>query len=227
MIANTVIILFFCKFFSFLLLYIHGDFMNKILNIRNITILDIDTSILFTSEYNYLNDAKELINNSSLVVITREDKMSINDIPPSIIIRFNCDYLLQKKDLTLIDQIKINILCNLTSSKPVFVFMDILTYLDSNFKKEVIKYLKEKNKRIINYTSNIEETLMLEYIIIIQNDIIIMEGLKESVLQEEKIIKKLGFSLPFIVDLSSGLKYYDLVAKIYFDNERLVNDLWS
>lgn len=227
MIANTVIILFFCKFFSFLLLYIHGDFMNKILNIRNITILDIDTSILFTSEYNYLNDAKELINNSSLVVITREDKMSVNDIPPSIIIRFNCDYLLQKKDLTLIDQIKINILCNLTSSKPVFVFMDILTYLDSNFKKEVIKYLKEKNKRIINYTSNIEETLMLEYIIIIQNDIIIMEGLKESVLQEEKIIKKLGFSLPFIVDLSSGLKYYDLVAKIYFDNERLVNDLWS
>ena len=140
MIANTVIILFFCKFFSFLLLYIHGDFMNKILNIRNITILDIDTSILFTSEYNYLNDAKELINNSSLVVITREDKMSVNDIPPSIIIRFNCDYLLQKKDLTLIDQIKINILCNLTSSKPVFVFMDILTYLDSNFKKEVINY---------------------------------------------------------------------------------------
>lgn len=227
MIAYTVIILFFCKFFSFLLLYIHGDFMNKILNIRNITILDIDTSILFTSEYNYLNDAKELINNSSLVVITREDKMSVNDIPPSIIIRFNCDYLLQKKDLTLIDQIKINILCNLTSSKPVFVFMDILTYLDSNFKKEVIKYLKEKNKRIINYTSNIEETLMLEYIIIIQNDIIIMEGLKESVLQEEKIIKKLGFSLPFIVDLSSGLKYYNLVTKIYFDNERLVNDLWS
>lgn len=227
MIAYTVIILFFCKFFSFLLLYIHGDFMNKILNIRNITILDIDTSILFTSEYNYLNDAKELINNSSLVVINREDKMSVNDIPPSIIIRFNCDYLLQKKDLTLIDQIKINILCNLTSSKPVLVFMDILTYLDSNFKKEVIKYLKEKNKRIINYTSNIEETLMLEYIIIIQNDIIIMEGLKESVLQEEKIIKKLGFSLPFIVDLSSGLKYYNLVTKIYFDNERVVNDLWS
>ena len=227
MIAYTVIILFFCKFFSFLLLYIHGDFMNKILNIRNITILDIDTSILFTSEYNYLNDAKELINNSSLVVINGEDKMSVNDIPPSIIIRFNCDYLLQKKDLTLIDQIKINILCNLTSSKPVLVFMDILTYLDSNFKKEVIKYLKEKNKRIINYTSNIEETLMLEYIIIIQNDIIIMEGLKESVLQEEKIIKKLGFSLPFIVDLSSGLKYYNLVTKIYFDNERVVNDLWS
>ena len=54
-----------------------------------------------------------------------------------------------------------------------------------------------------------------------------MEGLKEQVLQEEKILKKLGFHLPFIVELSNGLKYYGLVDKIYFKNEELVNALWK
>ena len=54
-----------------------------------------------------------------------------------------------------------------------------------------------------------------------------MEGKKEAVLQEEKILKKLGFSLPFIVELSKGLKYYQVVDKIYFNNVELVNDLWK
>ncbi len=200
--------------------------MEKILDINSISFLDIDTSVLFTSEFNYIKDASEFLNKSCLV-ITKEDKANASDIPPSILIRFNSDYLLHQKDLTLIDQIKINILSNLSSSKKIFVFMDILTYLDTSFKKEIISYLKAHGKRIINYTSNIEETLLLEYLIIIHNNTVIMEGMKEAVLKEERIIKKLGFRLPFIVELSSGLKYYNLVDKIYFDNESLVNDLWK
>lgn len=200
--------------------------MKKVFTVGNKDIYDIDTTILFTSEYNYFNDAKELINKSCLV-ITKEDKMSARDIPPSILIRFNCDYLLHKKELTFIDQIKINILSNLSKSNEVFIFMNVLTYLDSSFKDEVINYLKENHKRIINYTSDIEETLLLDYLIIIHNNKVIMEGNTDSVLQEEKIIKKLGFSLPFIVELSLGLKYYGLVDKIYFNKESLVVDLWK
>jgi len=54
-----------------------------------------------------------------------------------------------------------------------------------------------------------------------------MEGKKELVLQEEKILKKLGFNLPFIVELSNGLKYYGVIDKVYFNNEELVNVLWK
>ena len=54
-----------------------------------------------------------------------------------------------------------------------------------------------------------------------------MEGYKEDILKEEKILKKLGFNLPFIVELSNGLKYYGLVNKLYYDNESLVSDLWN
>ena len=55
----------------------------------------------------------------------------------------------------------------------------------------------------------------------------IIEGNTQAVLEEERIIKKLGFNLPFIVELSSGLKYYNIVDKIYYDLESLVNYLWK
>ena len=54
-----------------------------------------------------------------------------------------------------------------------------------------------------------------------------MEGTKEQVLNEEKILKKLGFNLPFIIELSKGLKLYGLIDKIYFNNEELVSALWK
>ena len=54
-----------------------------------------------------------------------------------------------------------------------------------------------------------------------------MEGKKELVLQEEKILKKLGFNLPFIVELSNGLKLYKVIDKVYFNNEELVGELWK
>ena len=54
-----------------------------------------------------------------------------------------------------------------------------------------------------------------------------MEGKKELVLLEEKILKKLGFNLPFVVELSNGLKYYGLVNKVYFNMEELVDVLWK
>ena len=54
-----------------------------------------------------------------------------------------------------------------------------------------------------------------------------MEGSKEGVLKEEKILKRIGFGLPFVVDLSVQLKLYKVLDKVYFDMESLVKDLWN
>ena len=96
-----------------------------------------------------------------------------------------------------------------------------------SFEERLIRYLILNKKRIINYTTDIEETLLLDYLVVLHENKIIMEGKKELVLQEEKILKKLGFNLPFIVELSNGLKYYGVIDKVYFNNEELVNVLWK
>lgn len=184
------------------------------------------TNILMTSS---VNNKDELINwiNSNAEVITIEEVTEINDIPIVILEDFECSYLKENDNLTNIDNIKLNILKSIVSKKDTIVFNNVLTYVGVNFKNKVISKLKKQKKKIINYTTEIEETLLLDYTIVKHKDKIIMEGNTKDILLEEKILKRLGFNLPFIVELSNGLKLYGLIDKTYYDIESLVNDLWK
>ena len=162
--------------------------MAVLFKLDNKTINDIDTTIIYPSSFNYNNDAIYYLNNNCVVITT--DQRDYFDISLELYELFNVEYLRTKKDLTKFDELKLNILGSLNSDKKVYVFFNVLTYLDKEFKEKLIRYLKLANKRIINYTTDIEETLLLEYIIVIHDNLVIMEGTKEQVLNEEKILKK-------------------------------------
>lgn len=200
--------------------------MNILFQNKNRAVYDINTTVLYTSEFNYTTDAVEYLNNDCLL-FEKKGRYNIDDISPDLLDFFLCTHLKDKPNLTKADEIKINILGNLMSLKKVFVFLNILTYLDDEFKRKLFLFLKRANKTIINYTTDIEEALHFDYLVIIHNNEVVIEGATKEVLKEEKIIKKLGFKLPFIVELSSGLKYYGLVNKLYYENESLVDDLWK
>ena len=80
-------------------------------------------------------------------------------------------------------------------------YSEILIIIDL-FKKQQMKY--------IYITSDIEKSLFCDKIV-----------------EEEKVLKRLGFGLPFVVDLSLQLNYYDVLNKIYFDMSSLIGDLWN
>lgn len=200
--------------------------MEILFKINNKDIPKINTTILHTSRSNYNVDMLEFINNNCEVII-KTSRTDINDIPLKILDSYNCLELAKKDELTNNDEIKINILKSLCSEKEVIVFYDILNYIDNELKDKLIKELIKQNKTIINYTTEIEETLYLDYLIIVHENNVIMEGQTKEVLNEEKIIKKLGFNMPLITELSSGLKYYGVVNKKYYDIESLVENLWK
>ena len=200
--------------------------MEKILSINGKTIFDIDTTILIPSNYNYTNDTIELLN-QGCTVIYKVSNFNIRDIPQDILNFFDCEYLLSKTTFTKEDEYKIIIISSIFSTKKIIAFMNMFTYVSKEFQNKIIEFLRRQNKRIINYTSETEETLLLPYLIIIYNNEIVIEGETKIVLKEETLIKKLGFNLPFIVELSSGLKYYNVVSKLFFDNESLVEELWK
>ena len=54
-----------------------------------------------------------------------------------------------------------------------------------------------------------------------------MEGNTIEVFQNEQTLKRIGITLPFMVELSLLLKDYNLVDKIYLDKESLVQYLWK
>ncbi len=111
---------------------------------------------------------------------------------------------------------------------PSTIIIDgLLTYLTKTDKIKLLKLLEEEKIQLINITSDIEESLLTEYLIVMDNGKILVEGETKSVLSEEKILKRLGFNLPFMIDLSKQLLAYDLIEKIYYDEDELVGVLWK
>lgn len=113
-----------------------------------------------------------------------------------------------------------------TTSKQI-VFHEIFYNLRNNELKRIIELLKEKDIKYINITTNVEQAIFSDYIIVYDGKNKIIEGPRDNILKEEKTLKKLGIGVPFATDLSIQLNYYDILNKVYFDIDSLVEDLWN
>ena len=107
------------------------------------------------------------------------------------------------------------------------IFKNSLYGLKREEKKEIINLLAKQNINFVNVTCDVEESLLSDYIIVYDEDKKVLEGNMESVLRNEKVLKKLGFGVPFVVDLSIQLNYYDVLKKVYFNLDELVGVLWN
>ena len=107
------------------------------------------------------------------------------------------------------------------------IFNESLSSLSNKEKKEIFDLLDKQNINYVNVTSNIEDALFGDYIIVYDEDMKVLEGNKEVVLKNEELLKKLGFGVPFVVDLSIQLMYYDILDKVYFDVDNLLEALWN
>ena len=144
--------------------------------------------------------------------------MSKNDIKEkieSMAKRFKMTDLLNKdpNSLGCSDKIKMKIMSSLIIRPKVFVIDNILSLLDYNDKILVFDILKEFCKDtgiVINFTNEL-----------------ICEGKTLSVLNEEKILRRLSLGLPFIVELNKYLMDYKLIDKYYLTNKKLVGAIWK
>lgn len=112
-------------------------------------------------------------------------------------------------------------------SKKKVIFYNVLNNLDDTKFKELFSYMKSNNILFINITNNVELCLYTDYLIVYDKENILIEGSTLEVLKNDRLLKRLGFNLPFMVDLSILLKDYGLIDKIYLDKESLVNELWK
>lgn len=107
------------------------------------------------------------------------------------------------------------------------VFNESLSVLSNKEKKEIFDLLDKQNINYVNVTSNIEDSLFGDYVIVYDEESKVLEGNRDVVLKNEKILKKLGFGVPFVVDLSIQLMYYDILDRVYFDVDNLLEALWN
>ena len=146
--------------------------------------------------------------------------------------RYKLEELLERdcNSLGSSDKVKMKILSALIIKPQVLILDNVICELDYKDKELIFDILKEYKKNggiIINVTNDIEETLYSEKIIVIHDKKLICFGKTLSVLNEEKLLKKIGIGLPFIIDLNRYFMDYGMIDKYYFDSEKLVGALWK
>ncbi len=173
----------------------------------------------------------ELVSNE-LKYRLKELKMSTSDIKnriDEVNTFFNVNKIIHKKirDLSVNDRVLIKILSYAIYNPSYIAIDDLLIYLDTRTKILLLNYLHAKGITLINVTTNMEDVLYTDYILCLYDGINAIDGRTLDVLKNEKVLKRLGFDLPFYYDLSIQLELYGLIKKVYLNKEAMVSNIWK
>ena len=142
---------------------------------------------------------------------------------------FNLEDLLDKKfiNLSTEDRIYIKILSLLVIVPSLFCIDDLLTYLNRDKKIRILNYIKDKNITLLSVSSNMEEVLLFDKVLILNKGKKVIFDKTINVLENENLFKELGISLPFIYDINNMLKDYELINESHIVYRELVDLLWK
>ena len=97
----------------------------------------------------------------------------------------------------------------------------VLTHPDYFFCEDLHNIL------IFYVTNEVNDTVYFDYLIVLKNNRVAMEGNTLDILKEEKLMKLLGYSLPFYVNMSIQLGYYGVIRDVCLTKEELGDKLWK
>lgn len=116
--------------------------------------------------------------------------------------------------------------------EPKVILIDgLFNSLDIYYKDKIITYLKQitkSKKNIIIFTTNNSEDLnLVDNLIIIKNGKIIANGEVKQLLVDENLFVKNDIKIPFLIDLSHKLKAYDLIDRLIYNCDEMVDEIWQ
>lgn len=128
-------------------------------------------------------------------------------------------------------RLKLQLTLALLFNPTLLLLDDIFNSLQEKEKVDIINLIKNHQENhkisIIMTTSKLEDSLYGDYLYIIKDSSIVLEGEPLEVLKKDNELNKIGLELPFSVDLSVKLHDYDLLNKIETDIDRMIDSLWK
>ncbi len=98
-------------------------------------------------------------------------------------------------------------------------------------RRKMTKFLKKLNEQenttIVLTSNQLIDALDSDYLYILNQGQIAIEGKPLVVMKEDQLLTKIGLELPFMVDLSLKLQFYEIFDKIELDLDRMVHTLWK
>lgn len=134
-------------------------------------------------------------------------------------------------DLSYIEKIKVLIATSLVHYPKVLLFDDIFRFLNNKEKKEIREILDqiiyELDISIILTTSCLSDIVGLNNIYVLNKGNIVIHDSFDNIILNDNELSKLGIEIPLMIDLSRKLQFYNLLDKVYYDPDRVVDILWK
>ena len=132
------------------------------------------------------------------------------------------------QDLSFVDVVKLDFIKALLNKSEIILFDDIFSYIDKYDKIELLglikKYQYENNITIIYSTTNIEDTMFCDKLIIIDKDLLFYDCVEKMYI-DEKILKKSKINLSLEQDLIEKLKLYNIIDNTDYTVEDVVDKI--
>ena len=134
-------------------------------------------------------------------------------------------------DLNSYQKVLVNLASSLVYKPKILILDEAFASLDRIEREKILSLLKllcdNGVLTVINVTQNMDDLVFSNSIIVLDNGNIVLNDIKNEVFKMEKVFNKLGLDLPFMVDLSIKLKYYNLVDNIIYNMDEMVDVLWK
>ena len=158
-----------------------------------------------------------------------EELLRIDNKIDKIVKRLKITKLLNKNTNNLSDKeiVLIQIAKALLNKPEILLLDDISLYFNNKEKKDIFLFLRKQKITIVYTTISLEDALYSDYIYIIGDKKVALEGNPLYILQKDNIINKIGLKLPFMIDLSVKLKDYELIDKQILEPKEMVDELWK
>lgn len=130
--------------------------------------------------------------------------------------------------LSYVEMQKLNLIKALLNKSELILIDNIFSYFDNYSKIEYMgllkKYQIDKGKTIIFTTNNLEDAIFSDKIIIIDKEIL-YDGSIDKIYLDEKLIKKSKLNIPLENELLEKLKLYNVIDKITYTVEEVVDEI--
>lgn len=115
----------------------------------------------------------------------------------------------------------------LAMNQEIMIFDEATSMLDPEGKKDITNFIIELNeefeKTLITITHDLEFARKADYIIVINEGSIMMEGIPEEIFSQSEILKSIDLDIPFSLRLYERAKKDEKLK----DNEKLLEALWA
>lgn len=183
-----------------------------------------DNVLIFDTVIENLSFPLENLNYSRDYIFSKVDEISKYLGINHLLYKLVCDLSGGEKQL-------VSLGCALITGPELLIFDDSFSMVDSMSRLKLLEFLKKIRSdfdvTILNITHDIEESVYGDDILVINDGKVFICGNKSYVYEQEKLLNKLGFELPFMVSLSNKLKYYDLLDDVIYDMDDMVDLLWK